>query len=94
MKRISLSRLGRKIDLLNHITKNPGKPYTWENKETTSQPGNYHLSGAYGGWELDQICKSGGSRDVLNTGHIPKRELYHLICAYMEGIIRTQSNEL
>ena len=94
MNRISLTKIRTKVDLLNHITNKPNSPYTWKNNKTITNTGNYHLSGAYGGWELDQICRSGGTRDVLNTGHIPKRELYNLICAYMEGIIRTKSNEI
>jgi len=94
MERISLNRLKNKIDFLNHLTKNPKESYTLEDNELIRHSGNYHLCGAYGGWELDQMCKSGGTRSVFNTGHIPKRELYNLICAYVQGIIRTQDNEL
>ena len=92
--RVTKQDLERKIELLNHITGNPENPYTFNNHHVISNAGCYHLSGAYGGWELNQMCKSGGTRDVLNTGHIPKKELYNLICAFMEGIIRTKSNEL
>ena len=57
-------------------------------------PGCYHIDKAYSGYELVQMHESGGVSDVLNTGHIPKKELYNLIDAFMEGIIRTKSNKL
>ena len=57
-------------------------------------PGCYHLAGAYGGWELVQMGKNGGVTDIFRSGYIPKKELHGLILAFIEGIIRTRSNEL
>ena len=57
-------------------------------------PGCYYLAGAYGGWELVQMGKNGGVTDIFRSGYIPKKELHGLILAFIEGIIRTRSNEL
>lgn len=46
--------------------------------------GNYHLSGAYGGVALHRMENSGGGvSDVLRVGHVPKRELYGLMQAFI-----------
>ena len=51
-----------------------------------AQVGNFHISGAYGGYSLHQITNRGGERDVLRTGHVPARELYNRMTAYIRGI--------
>lgn len=44
-----------------------------------------------GGW-IAGVClhqtsnEGGGVRDVFQCGHIPKRELFNRICAYMDGL--------
>ena len=90
--RVSKADLQRKIDLLNQITNNAPKPYA-DGYEVINginrlkaNAGNYHLAGAYGGWELQQMCKGGGTRDVLSSGYTTKKDLYYLICAYIDGI--------
>jgi hypothetical protein len=44
---------------------------------------NYELSMQYGGYSL---TKKGGSVNVFNCGHIPRRALYDRLNAYIEGI--------
>ena len=90
--RVTKSDLERKIDLLNQITNNPEKPYA-DGYEVVNginrlkaNAGNYHLAGAYGGWELQQMSKGGGTRDVLSSGYTTKKDLYYLICAFIDGI--------
>ena len=49
--------------------------------------GNYHISFAYGGASLLQLVnESGGVRDVLMCGHIPRRELQTGMFAFIQGI--------
>ena len=49
--------------------------------------GHYHIDCAYGGVQLVRTCNTyGGVSDVLATGHMPKRELYELIHAFLKGI--------
>jgi len=44
----------------------------------------YVLDWAYGGVELHQyIGKNGAIRDVFRCGHVPKKELFGLINAFM-----------
>ena len=85
--RVSIADLERKINLLNEVTNNPEKPYITKNGKCKAQIGNYHLAGAYGGYELQQIMNDGGGvRDVLYSGYTTKKDLYYLICAYIQGI--------
>ena len=90
--RVTLKDLERKIDLLNEITGNELKPYgdgyVLEDgiRRLKVNKGNYHLAGAYGGHELQQMCEGGGTRDVLNSGYTTKKDLYYLICAYIDGM--------
>ena len=67
------------------------EPYTktWEvpNQKYTANIGNYHLSGAYGGYALHRMDTDGGGiTDVLRVGHVSKRELYNSMQAFIRGI--------
>ena len=90
--RVSKADLERKIDLLNQITNNAPKPYAdgYEvvngMRRLKANAGNYHLDGAYGGYQLHQMCEGGGVRDVLYSGYTTKKDLYYLISAYIQGI--------
>ncbi len=48
--------------------------------------GRYYVSGAYGGWKLVQILNEGGGERSITQGYLSKREVYHLIHAYREGM--------
>jgi hypothetical protein len=48
--------------------------------------GRYTLAGAYGGWQLQQIINEGGGVRSITSGYGTKREVYHLIHAYREGM--------
>lgn len=88
MERITLDMLERKVTYLNKITGNPSEPYTkGDDGRSRANIGHYCLDGAYGGVALYQLeSETGGVRSVFNVGHVPKRELYALICAYIAGI--------
>jgi len=86
-QRITDAMLDARCDYLNKITGNPAETYTRDDDgRLHSNAGNYHIDSAYGGVSLDQICKSGGSRDVLGSGHVLKRELLSLMRAYEQGL--------
>ena len=52
-----------------------------------STVGAYCLDYAYGGVQLHKyVNESGGITDIFRCGYMPKRELYHLICAYETGL--------
>lgn len=93
MRRITLKDLESVIDLLNKATNNPKEPYGHTDavnggvRMVKANIGNYHLDGAYGGYKLVQmVSESGGIKDTLRCGFIPKKDLYKLMCAYLEGI--------
>lgn len=86
-QRITAKNLTNVIAHLNKLTGNPLKPYELVGDKHVSQRGNYHLSGAYGGWALHQMVgEGGGIRDVLQSGHVPAKQLYNLIHAYIRGL--------
>jgi hypothetical protein len=68
-----------------------------EDGKNHQTPGMYHLSGAYGGYSLhrssdaDSDGESHGIDDVFRCGHIPKRELYYRMQAFLDGIDVTSS---
>ena len=86
--KITMRDLEGAVSTLNRITGQPPEPYTKTGAcEHVANVGNYHLDGAYGGWQLSQLVNEhGGARDVLSSGHVPKRELYSLIWAFIKGI--------
>ena len=80
--RITTSHLRAKIERLNQLTNSPADYMTGGKCNI----GNYHLSGAYGGWALHRtVNESGGVHDVFGLGHIPARQLVDMISAYMAG---------
>jgi hypothetical protein len=48
--------------------------------------GRYTLQGAYGGWQLQQIVNEESGVRSITQGYGTKREVYHLIHAYREGM--------
>jgi len=86
-QRITIKHLERKADLLNKITGSPAVPYTrTEGGELVACAGNYHISGAYGGYQLERMAASGGVSIPVNTGHVPARQCALVIDAYIAGI--------
>jgi hypothetical protein len=81
MRRISKEDLKAQVDRLNELTGSPMTPYT----NGKHNAGNFHLSGAYGGWALDRICASGGSERIIG-GYMSKRALLERLAAYISGI--------
>ena len=88
-ERITSKKLEAQVLCLNELTGNPVTPWA-VNKETGEwepQAYAYVLDGAYGGFELQQMCRTGsGCTEPLNTGHIPARELSGLLGVMIKTI--------
>lgn len=86
--RITNEHLQAIVDRLNVTTDSPMTPYSQgPDGKHRANPGNYHLSFAYGGVALHRMVgESGGVSEPLRTGHISKRELAELLYAYLYGI--------
>lgn len=89
---ITKADLQATVDRINRITGSPLEPYTRQTMPTgrvfhSANIGNYHLSGAYGGYALHRMDTDGGGiTDVLRVGHVSKRELYNLMHAFIRGL--------
>lgn len=89
MTRITKSHLEAMAHRINLLTNNP--TCYWDATVKSTNEGHYHLDYAYGGVALHQTCnQSGGARDVLRSGHIPKAALYAQMSAYISGIEDTK----
>ena len=87
-ERITDDHLERLCGYINRITKNPDQPYSL-GMDARYHPnaGCYHISGAYGGKDLVRMCESGtGVSSVFGCGHVPKRELYIRMQAFLRGL--------
>jgi hypothetical protein len=87
MQRITRKDLDGAINRLNRITGNEPEPHRKEGDKWVTNLGNFHISCAYGGVALHQMMnEAGGVKDIFGQGHMPMRELYNLIHAYLKGI--------
>ena len=83
MQRITDKDLAAVVARINRTTGSPLVPYVGN----MGQVGNYHISGAYGGVALHRMhTEGGGVADVFQRGHVPKRDLYELMHAYLAGM--------
>jgi len=81
MERTTRKQLEFLCERINNAKKTPLAPY---NDKLVGQIGNFHLSAAYGGVSLHQtMTEGGGVRDVFSCGHVTKRDLYQMMCAYL-----------
>ena len=86
-QRITRAHLDAKVATINSMTKSPTEPSRMVDGKWTANVGNYHLSGAYGGYSLHRMSnESGGVSDVFNCGHIPAKQLAALMSAYTAGL--------
>lgn len=84
--RITRAHLDAKTATLNSMTNSPAEPYSTVDGKAVANKGNYHISGAYGGYNLHRMTEGGGVTDVLSIGHVTARELATLISAYTAGL--------
>lgn len=91
--RINRAHLDAKADTLNVMMKTPAAPYRTVDGKAAANVGNYHISGAYGGYCLHRMAtEGGGAHDVFSVGHVPARELAGLMSAYMAGMYDNTRN--
>jgi len=100
MQRITEKHLEAKVAYLNELMGVPAKPWRATTPEEFAATGrgfkanigNFHIAGAYGGWELHQMATEGGGVNTpLLSGYVPRRELGNLINAYITGVIAARS---
>jgi hypothetical protein len=85
--RITRAFLEAKCDTINTMTSSPFVPSRMVDGKYCANVGNYHISGAYGGYCLHRMATEGGGvSDVFSCGHIPARELAGLMSAYTAGL--------
>ena len=88
MNRITNKDLQAAVGRINQLCGTPNAPYAFSKATGKHEPQAkcYHLSGAYGGYALHQMCDEGsGIRDIFG-GHMPKRELYERMHAFIRGL--------
>ena len=92
MNTITKADLQATVERINRITGSPIAMYNRTEDENgkgiyKANIGNYHLSGAYGGFSLHRMDTDGGSvQDIFGCGHVSKRELYNLMQAFIRGL--------
>ncbi len=85
--RITDKQLESLVAEINRLTNSPMTPWTRTESGMRANIGNYHLSGAYGGVCLHRMHnESGGVTTPLVSGHVPKRELYNAMHAFIDGL--------
>lgn len=83
---ITMKDLEGTVSRINRITKSPETNYTMSGKSYRANVGNYHLSGAYGGYALHRMVNDGGGVKDIFGGHMPKRELYYRMQSFIKGL--------
>lgn len=84
--RITEKDLQAMCDRINRMLDKPLDPYARTEGNPGANIGCYHLDHAYGRVALYQMASEGGGvRDIFG-GHMPKRELYELMHAFIKGI--------
>lgn len=84
--RITEKDLQAACDSINLMLDKPLEPYARVEGKLVVNVGCYHLDPAYGRVALYQMASEGGRvRDILD-GHMPKRDLYERMQAFIKGI--------
>jgi hypothetical protein len=85
--RVNKEMLQRRVALLNNMTGAAQEPYKSERDSRgglIANAGTYYISGAYGGYRLERMCKGGGAIDI--SPRLSKPALADWINAYIDGI--------
>ncbi len=86
MNRITDKDLQAVCNRINRIAGMPLEPYADVDGKYVAQIGCYHLSHAYGGVALHRMHSNGGGVEDIMGGHMPKRELYERMHAFIKGM--------
>ena len=86
--RIREADLNALVARINKAMGAPAGAYTrGEDGKCVANIGNYHLSHAYGGVCLHKMSNEHGSvSSVFECGHVPKRDLYERMRAFLCGL--------
>jgi hypothetical protein len=86
--RITEAQLKAIVERINRVTNSPLEPWGRDAAGNhRANIGNYHLSYAYGGVELDRMTNAGGGVTCpLGSGHTTKRELANKMWAFLAGL--------
>lgn len=85
--RITTAQLETLVARLNRITNSPETPWTRVDGRNVANIGNFHLSFAYGGVCVHRMSNAtGGASTPIVSYHVPKRELFDLLHAFIKGI--------
>lgn len=82
--RVTEKMLQNMVDTINTTA---GKPVDSDSVSYDELKANecYNLSGAYGGWRLEQYCADGGSR-TITSGYEPKRQCLEQMQSFLSGM--------
>lgn len=87
MNRITKKQLQSRIDTINSILNRPSTPYSQVDGNLIANIGNLSLSQAYGGYGVHlMVNESGGVSNPIWHGHIPARDAYWRLCAFISGL--------
>lgn len=87
MNRITKKQLQARIDTINSILKRPATPYSQVDGKLVANIDNFSLSQAYGGFGVHlMVNESGGVSTPIWHGHIPARDAYERISAFIAGL--------
>ena len=89
MERITRTHLAELCKQINAETGSPAEGYTTDaDGKNRAAVGHYHIEIAYGGYGLVRTCTEGGGITEVRGlgGHMPARDLYNRMRAYLEGL--------
>lgn len=85
--RITQAHLEAVVTRINSLAGMPPAPY-YQDAEGRyhAAEGVFHISQAYGGVSLHRMMRDGGSGTTDITGRMSRRELYHALHAFRDGL--------
>ena len=84
--RITVTMLELQVNHLNKITGHNNKPWTRSDDNIKANIGTFYLDGAYGGYDVHEMVTENGGVKLVFGYHMPKRELYNRLNAFIDGI--------
>jgi hypothetical protein len=87
MNRITKKQLIARIETINSILNRPATPYSQADGKLIANIGNFSLSQCYGGYCVHLMVNDGGGVSTpIWAGHIPARDAYERISAFIAGL--------
>ena len=88
MLEILCERINDELGLPNepYVLDDEGQCIYDENHCLVQRAGVVYLTGAYGGYRFERMCKGGGASDLLMDGFMSKKMLYISGHAYVQGL--------